>query len=85
MGMNLVIIEGMSRDETNLYSRFTYDSLKLAMVKNKRVTETLFNGNLCDCICLFESGRPPSRPSGSFDEGFSVNRNCAYTSSRTHH
>ena len=85
MGMDLVIIEGMGRVDTNLYTRFTCDSLKLAMVKNKIVAEALFNGNLYDYIYLLESGRPPSRPSGSFDEGSSANRSGASASSRTHH
>jgi hypothetical protein len=31
-------------------------SLKLAMVKNARIAKKLFNGNLYDCICLYEPG-----------------------------
>ncbi|XP_072984241.1 pantothenate kinase 2 [Typha latifolia] len=52
---DLVILEGMGRAlHTNLNAHFTCDALKLAMVKNQRLAEKLFNGNIYDCICRFE-------------------------------
>uniref|UniRef100_A0A0E0EU67 Pantothenate kinase 2 n=1 Tax=Oryza meridionalis TaxID=40149 RepID=A0A0E0EU67_9ORYZ len=50
-----LILEGMGRSlHTNLNARFKCDTLKLAMVKNQRLAEKLFNGNIYDCICKFE-------------------------------
>ncbi|VAI20271.1 unnamed protein product [Triticum turgidum subsp. durum] len=50
-----LILEGMGRSlHTNLNARFKCDALKLAMVKNQRLAEKLFNGNIYDCICKFE-------------------------------
>uniref|UniRef100_A0A0E0EU70 Pantothenate kinase 2 n=1 Tax=Oryza meridionalis TaxID=40149 RepID=A0A0E0EU70_9ORYZ len=55
---DLLILEGMGRSlHTNLNARFKCDTLKLAMVKNQRLAEKLFNGNIYDCICKFE---PPT-------------------------
>eukprot|EP00798_Chlamydomonas_sp_ICE-L_P004402 gene4402-14527_t len=55
VGTDLLIIEGMGRAvHTNLYTRFNCDTLKLAMIKTGRLAKRLFNGNLYDCICLFE-------------------------------
>ncbi|KAJ3694314.1 hypothetical protein LUZ60_009794 [Juncus effusus] len=52
---DLVILEGMGRAlHTNLNARFRCDALKLAMIKNQRLAEKLFNGNIYDCICRFE-------------------------------
>ncbi|CAM0952609.1 unnamed protein product [Alopecurus aequalis] len=52
---DLLILEGMGRAlHTNLNARFKCDALKLAMVKNQRLAEKLFNGNIYDCICKFE-------------------------------
>ncbi|XP_020097282.1 pantothenate kinase 2 [Ananas comosus] len=52
---DLIILEGMGRAiHTNLNARFKCDALKLAMVKNQRLAEKLFNGNIYDCICRFE-------------------------------
>jgi len=66
MWADLVVIEGMGRAiHTNLHTRFRCDSLKLAMVKNKRVAEKLFNGNIYDCVCLFEEGVNQADASGS--------------------
>lgn len=31
-------------------------TLKLAMVKNQRLARRLFQGELYDCICMFEEG-----------------------------
>uniref|UniRef100_A0A0E0EU69 Pantothenate kinase 2 n=1 Tax=Oryza meridionalis TaxID=40149 RepID=A0A0E0EU69_9ORYZ len=54
---DLLILEGMGRSlHTNLNARFKCDTLKLAMVKNQRLAEKLFNGNIYDCICKFEPG-----------------------------
>jgi len=52
---DLLILEGMGRAiHTNLDALFTCDCIKLAMVKNQRVAETLFKGNLYDCMCKFQ-------------------------------
>ncbi|KAI4989239.1 hypothetical protein ZWY2020_036556 [Hordeum vulgare] len=52
---DLLILEGMGRSlHTNLNACFKCDALKLAMVKNQRLAEKLFNGNIYDCICKFE-------------------------------
>jgi uncharacterized protein with ATP-grasp and redox domains len=53
---DLLILEGMGRAiETNLYARFTCDTLKLAMVKEEQLA-TMLGGNLYDVICKFEAG-----------------------------
>ncbi|THU49471.1 hypothetical protein C4D60_Mb06t09920 [Musa balbisiana] len=55
---DLIILEGMGRAiHTNLDAHFKCDALKLAMVKNQRLAEKLFNGNIYDCICRFEPGK----------------------------
>ncbi|URE13212.1 pantothenate kinase [Musa troglodytarum] len=55
---DLIILEGMGRAiHTNLNAHFKCDALKLAMVKNQRLAEKLFNGNIYDCICRFEPGK----------------------------
>eukprot|EP00963_Diacronema_lutheri_P013486 scaffold2636_cov340-Pavlova_lutheri.AAC.148 len=52
---DLVVLIGMGRAiHTNLHAKFSCDSLKLAMVKNKHLAETLFGGNLFDCVCAYE-------------------------------
>ncbi|EHA8590419.1 pantothenate kinase 2 [Cocos nucifera] len=52
---DLIILEGMGRAlHTNFNARFRCDALKLAMVKNQRLAEKLFNGNIYDCVCRFE-------------------------------
>ncbi|PKA49311.1 Pantothenate kinase 2 [Apostasia shenzhenica] len=52
---DLIILEGMGRAlHTNLNAHFKCDALKLAMVKNQRLAEKLFSGNIYDCICRFE-------------------------------
>lgn len=35
-------------------SRFKCAALKLAMIKNQHLAETLFGGNVYDCVCLYE-------------------------------
>jgi hypothetical protein len=40
-----------------LRSKFKCAALKLAMIKNQHLAETLFGGNVYDCVCLYE---PPS-------------------------
>ncbi|WOL02923.1 pantothenate kinase 2 [Canna indica] len=58
---DLIILEGMGRSlHTNLNAQFRCDALKLAMVKNQRLAEKLFNGNIYDSICRFEPGKEPS-------------------------
>ncbi|KAE9610075.1 putative pantothenate kinase [Lupinus albus] len=52
---DLIILEGMGRAlHTNLNARFKCDTLKLAMVKNQRLAETLVKGNIYDCVCKYE-------------------------------
>ena len=64
VGCDLLIIEGMGRAvHTNLHATFTADCLKLAMIKNQRVAEELFGGNIYDCMCKFQPGRPSSSTS----------------------
>jgi len=51
---DLVILEGMGRGiETNLYAKFSIDSLKIAMVKHQEVA-TLLGGELYDCVVKFD-------------------------------
>jgi hypothetical protein len=52
----VAVLEGMGRAiETNLYARFTCDSLKLGMVKHPEVAACL-GGELYDCVCKFDAG-----------------------------
>lgn len=52
---DLIILEGMGRSlHTNYNAHFKCDALKLAMVKNQRLAEKLFSGNIYDCVCRFE-------------------------------
>ncbi|XP_002991207.2 pantothenate kinase 2 [Selaginella moellendorffii] len=54
---DLIVLEGMGRSlHTNYDARFTCEALKLAMVKNQRLAEKLFNGAIYDCICRYEVG-----------------------------
>jgi type II pantothenate kinase len=54
-GADLVVLEGMGRAiHSNYSTKFVCDTLKLAMVKNKVLAETIFNGDIYDCVCLFE-------------------------------
>ena len=39
-------------------SRFKCAALKLAMIKNQHLAESLFKGNVYDCVCLYEP--PPT-------------------------
>eukprot|EP00898_Chlorokybus_atmophyticus_P006608 jgi/Chlat1/6949/Chrsp52S06615 len=51
---DLIIVEGMGRSiETNLYAKFTCDSLKLGMVKHQEVADAL-RGRMYDCVCKFD-------------------------------
>jgi type II pantothenate kinase len=51
---DLLILEGMGRAiETNLHARFTCDCLKLAMIKERHLSDML-GGKLFDCVCRFE-------------------------------
>eukprot|EP00892_Ulva_mutabilis_P004953 jgi/Ulvmu1/282/UM001_0286.1 len=52
-GADLVVLEGMGRGiETNLYAKFTVESLKLAMIKHEEVA-TCLGGRLYDCVCQY--------------------------------
>eukprot|EP00216_Chloropicon_sp_CCMP2111_P003454 CAMPEP_0198238728 /NCGR_PEP_ID=MMETSP1446-20131203/4315_1 /TAXON_ID=1461542 ORGANISM="Unidentified sp, Strain CCMP2111" /NCGR_SAMPLE_ID=MMETSP1446 /ASSEMBLY_ACC=CAM_ASM_001112 /LENGTH=887 /DNA_ID=CAMNT_0043921195 /DNA_START=113 /DNA_END=2776 /DNA_ORIENTATION=+ len=54
-GADLVVIEGMGRAiHSNYNTKLNCDTLKLAMVKNQVLAETLFDGDIYDCVCLFE-------------------------------
>lgn len=53
---DLVILEGMGRAlESNLFTRFDCDVLKIAMVKDEYVAKWL-GGKLYDVVCRFEPG-----------------------------
>ncbi|GLC40183.1 hypothetical protein PLESTB_000260200 [Pleodorina starrii] len=55
VGVDLLVIEGMGRAiHTNFTAKFSCDVLKLAMIKTERLAKKLFNGNLYDCICIFD-------------------------------
>ncbi|KAL4445797.1 hypothetical protein ABPG77_008996 [Micractinium sp. CCAP 211/92] len=57
VGTDLVVIEGMGRAvHTNYFTRLTCDCLKLAMIKNKHLAQSLFKGNVYDCVCRFDEG-----------------------------
>jgi len=54
-GADLLIIEGMGRAiETNLYTKFTCETLKLAVIKESHLAEQL-GGELYDIVCKYES------------------------------
>ena len=54
-GADLVVLEGMGRAiHSNYSTKFTCDTLKLAMVKNRVLAETLFNGEIYDCVMKYE-------------------------------
>ncbi|GJP44935.1 hypothetical protein CLOM_g4333 [Closterium sp. NIES-68] len=56
-GADLVVLEGMGRSlHTNYDTRFTCDSLKLAMIKNERLAKRLVDGSMYDCVCRFQPG-----------------------------
>lgn len=56
-GADLIVLEGMGRAvHTNYAAAFHCDTLKLAMIKNSRLAERLFNGRIYDCVCKFELG-----------------------------
>jgi len=51
---DLLILEGMGRSlETNFHARFTCDTLKLAMIKERDVADR-FGAKLYDVVCRFE-------------------------------
>jgi type II pantothenate kinase len=57
VGLDVQVLEGMGRAiHTNLHALFSCDCLKVAMIKNQKVAETLFQGNIYDCMCKFEPG-----------------------------
>ena len=57
-GADLVVLEGMGRAiHSNYTTDFACDTLKLAMVKNRMLAETLFNGEIYDCVMKFETMR----------------------------
>jgi hypothetical protein len=52
------VIEGMGRAvHTNYFTRLQCDALKLAMIKNRHLAQTLFKGNVYDCVCRFDEGQ----------------------------
>lgn len=56
-GTDLVVIEGMGRSvHTNWGALFKCDALKLSMIKNQHLAETLFGGNSFECVCRFDEG-----------------------------
>ncbi|CAI7812985.1 unnamed protein product, partial [Closterium sp. NIES-53] len=61
-GADLVVLEGMGRSlHTNYDTRFTCDSLKLAMIKNERLARRLVGGSMYDCVCRFQPGTKAGR------------------------
>ena len=53
--VDLIVLEGMGRAiHTNYAATFQCDTLKLAMLKNARLAERLFDGKIFDCVCKFE-------------------------------
>jgi len=53
-GADLLVLEGMGRAlETNFHARFTVDTLKLAMVKEQHVADTI-GARLYEPVCRFE-------------------------------
>eukprot|EP00212_Chloropicon_laureae_P002228 CAMPEP_0197489484 /NCGR_PEP_ID=MMETSP1311-20131121/4267_1 /TAXON_ID=464262 /ORGANISM="Genus nov. species nov., Strain RCC856" /LENGTH=895 /DNA_ID=CAMNT_0043033803 /DNA_START=51 /DNA_END=2736 /DNA_ORIENTATION=+ len=62
-GADLVVLEGMGRSiHSNYNTKFMCDTLKLAMVKNRVLAETIFNGEIYDCVCLFEKAEAKHFP-----------------------
>jgi uncharacterized protein with ATP-grasp and redox domains len=54
---DLVILEGMGRAlESNFFTRFNCDALKVAMIKDEFVAKD-FGGKLYDVVCRFEPAR----------------------------
>jgi len=54
-GADLIVLEGMGRAiHSNYTTKFKCDTLKLAMVKNRVLAETLFSGEIYDCVMKFE-------------------------------
>ena len=52
-----VVIEGMGRAvHTTYHTRLQCDVLKLAMIKNAHLAQTLFQGAVYDCVCRFDEG-----------------------------
>ena len=52
-----VCIEGMGRSvHTNWTALFKCDALKLSMIKNQHLAETLFGGHSFECVCRFDEG-----------------------------
>ena len=50
---------------TNYFCRLQCDALKLAMIKNKHLAQSLFKGDVYDCVCRFDEGidgLPPEAP-----------------------
>ncbi len=39
---------------SNYYTRLQCDTLKLAMIKNKHLAQSLFRGDVYDCVCRFD-------------------------------
>lgn len=55
MGTDLVVLEGMGRAiHTNLYAKFNCESLKLAIVKNEWLAQSL-GGSLFSVVCKYEA------------------------------
>jgi type II pantothenate kinase len=51
------VIEGMGRSvHTNWHAQFKCDAIKLSMIKNQHLAETLFKGNAFECVCRFDEG-----------------------------
>ena len=54
MGTDLIVLEGMGRTiHTNLYASFKCDALKLAILKNEWLAQSL-GGSLFSALCKFE-------------------------------
>ncbi|CAI5972651.1 unnamed protein product [Closterium sp. NIES-65] len=69
-GADLVVLEGMGRSlHTNYDTRFTCDSLKLAMIKNERLAKRLVGGSMYDCVCRFQPGTKSERDGESEGDG----------------
>lgn len=53
---DLVVLEGMGRAiHSNLYAKFSCDVLKLAIVKNEWLAQSL-GGSLFSVVCKYETG-----------------------------
>ncbi len=44
----------LTRQSLSRRTRFRCAALKVAMIKNQHLAESLFGGNVYDCVCLFE-------------------------------